>query len=38
VPSLLIGMDTPQVTPALLAEVADGLRHADAVLGPAEDG
>ena len=38
VPSLLIGMDTPQVTPALLAEVVDGLRHADAVLGPAEDG
>jgi len=38
VPSLLIGMDTPQVTPDLLTEVACALRHADAVLGPAEDG
>jgi rSAM/selenodomain-associated transferase 1 len=38
VPSLLIGMDTPQVTPNLLTEVASALRHADAVLGPAEDG
>jgi rSAM/selenodomain-associated transferase 1 len=40
VPSLLIGMDTPQLTPALLAEAGhqlgtDGL---DAVLGYAEDG
>jgi uncharacterized protein len=39
-PSLLIGMDTPQVTPALLIRAvarlaADGV---DAVLGPAEDG
>jgi uncharacterized protein len=38
IPSLLIGMDTPQVTPDLLSEVADGLSRADAVLGPAEDG
>ena len=38
-PTLLVGMDTPQITPALLREgldrVADG---ADAVLGPATDG
>jgi glycosyltransferase A (GT-A) superfamily protein (DUF2064 family) len=38
VPSLLVGMDTPQVTVDLLAQVVDGLRVADAVLGPAEDG
>jgi glycosyltransferase A (GT-A) superfamily protein (DUF2064 family) len=31
-------MDTPQVTPALLETVADGLSNSDAVLGPAEDG
>jgi rSAM/selenodomain-associated transferase 1 len=37
-PSMLIGMDTPQVTPDLLTEVACALRHVDAVLGPAEDG
>jgi glycosyltransferase A (GT-A) superfamily protein (DUF2064 family) len=36
--SLLIGMDTPQVTPVLLSTVAGGLADADAVLGPAEDG
>ncbi len=36
--SLLIGMDTPQVIPSLLATVADGLEMHDAVLGPAEDG
>lgn len=36
--ALLVGMDTPQLTPALLAEVASGLRHADAVLAPALDG
>ncbi|MFC9252349.1 TIGR04282 family arsenosugar biosynthesis glycosyltransferase [Amycolatopsis thailandensis] len=35
-PVLQIGMDTPQVTPALLAEAANRLE--DAVLGPAEDG
>lgn len=33
---LQIGMDTPQVTPALLAEASN--RPEDAVLGPAEDG
>jgi rSAM/selenodomain-associated transferase 1 len=38
VPSLLIGMDTPQVTPALLGAFLDGLAAADAVLGPAQDG
>jgi rSAM/selenodomain-associated transferase 1 len=37
-PALLIGMDTPQVTPALLSESARGLAEADAVLGPALDG
>jgi glycosyltransferase A (GT-A) superfamily protein (DUF2064 family) len=36
--SLLIGMHTPQVTPALLGAVHAGLATADAVLGPAEDG
>jgi hypothetical protein len=36
--TVLIGMDTPQVTPALLATAADLLRAADAVLGPARDG
>lgn len=36
--SLLIGMDTPQVTPALLGTVANGLSDMDAVLAPAEDG
>jgi uncharacterized protein len=38
VASLLIGMDTPQVTVARLAEVAAGLDAADAVLAPAADG
>lgn len=33
-----IGMDTPHVTAAALAEVAAGLDDHDAVLGPAEDG
>ncbi len=36
--TLLVGMDTPQLTPKLLADVADGLRGADAVLAPAQDG
>jgi hypothetical protein len=36
--SVLIGMDTPQVTPGQLAAAADLLRAADAVLGPARDG
>jgi glycosyltransferase A (GT-A) superfamily protein (DUF2064 family) len=33
-----VGMDTPQVTPALLDEVAMQLGAHDAVLGPAADG
>jgi len=39
-PMLLVGMDTPQVTPALLTEAAGLLLRADggAVLGCAEDG
>jgi rSAM/selenodomain-associated transferase 1 len=38
VPTLLVGMDTPQVTAALLADAAAALANADAVLGPAADG
>ncbi len=39
-PALLIGMDTPQVSPALLTSAIDALHdaHIDAVLGPAHDG
>lgn len=39
-PMVLIGMDTPQVTPGLLAEAAGSLvsGEADAVFGPAADG
>jgi rSAM/selenodomain-associated transferase 1 len=37
-PSLLIGMDTPQVTTDRLARAADLLRTVDAVLGLAADG
>jgi rSAM/selenodomain-associated transferase 1 len=39
-PALLIGMDTPQVTPALLGSCVDALLAPgiDAVLGPALDG
>ena len=39
-PALLIGMDTPQVTPALLSRCVDALMvpGVDAVLGPALDG
>jgi uncharacterized protein len=36
--SLLIGMDTPQVTPRLLLGGLSSLAAADAVLGPARDG
>jgi glycosyltransferase A (GT-A) superfamily protein (DUF2064 family) len=36
--SLLVGMDTPQITPTLLESVSAGLSDADAVLGPAIDG
>ncbi|MFB9803442.1 TIGR04282 family arsenosugar biosynthesis glycosyltransferase [Streptomonospora salina] len=39
-PTLLIGMDTPQATPAVLgpALAADAWHRADAWFGPAEDG
>jgi uncharacterized protein len=37
-PVVQVGMDTPQVTPALLRDAAAGLATYDAVLGPAEDG
>ncbi len=37
-PVVQIGMDTPQVTSALLLAAAAGLAGADAVLGPAPDG
>ncbi|ATL27850.1 TIGR04282 family arsenosugar biosynthesis glycosyltransferase [Streptomyces formicae] len=41
-PALLIGMDTPQVTPELLgaclADLGDGYDSYDACFGPAEDG
>jgi rSAM/selenodomain-associated transferase 1 len=37
-PVVQIGMDTPQVTAALLRAAAAGLDAHDAVLGPAEDG
>src|SRR5262249_60800090 len=39
-PMVLVGMDTPQVTPHLLADAAGSLvsGEADAVFGPATDG
>ena len=37
-PAFAVGMDTPQMTPALLASAAAQLREADAVLGIAADG
>lgn len=37
-PALLVGMDTPQLTPTLVGALAAGLDRADAVLGPAADG
>ncbi|MCP9947661.1 TIGR04282 family arsenosugar biosynthesis glycosyltransferase [Actinomadura madurae] len=37
-PMVLIGMDTPQVTPAVLARAARELGRSDAVFGPAADG
>lgn len=37
-PTLLIGMDTPQVTAPLLEQSVSALLNADGVLGPAEDG
>lgn len=41
IPTLLVGMDTPQVSPALLTRCVDGLAAAGpgtAVLGPSTDG
>ncbi|WP_147942482.1 MULTISPECIES: TIGR04282 family arsenosugar biosynthesis glycosyltransferase [Microbispora] len=38
VPVVLIGMDTPQVTPALLSEAVRLLDGHDVVVGPASDG
>jgi rSAM/selenodomain-associated transferase 1 len=37
-PAFLVGMDTPQVTPALLDAGLAALERADAVLAPAPDG
>ena len=37
-PALLIGMDTPQLSPELLRDGQRALDHHDAVLGPAVDG
>ncbi|WP_157430905.1 TIGR04282 family arsenosugar biosynthesis glycosyltransferase [Actinomadura macra] len=37
-PLVLIGMDTPQVTPALLGRACRGLARRDAMFGPAADG
>ena len=37
-PTIFIGSDAPDVTPDLLRNAADALAHADAVIGPAEDG
>ncbi|HUR02753.1 MAG TPA: TIGR04282 family arsenosugar biosynthesis glycosyltransferase [Nonomuraea sp.] len=37
-PMVLIGMDTPQVTPELLHTAIQGLSEDDAVFGPAADG
>lgn len=37
-PTLFIGSDAPDVTPDLLRNAVDALDHADAVIGPAEDG
>jgi rSAM/selenodomain-associated transferase 1 len=37
-PAVIVGMDTPQVTPGLLACALAALEEADAALGPALDG
>ncbi len=37
-PTIFIGSDAPDVTADLLRNAADALAHADAVIGPAEDG
>ena len=37
-PTLFIGADAPDLTPGHLRHAADALGHAEAVIGPAEDG
>jgi rSAM/selenodomain-associated transferase 1 len=37
-PTLVVGMDTPQLTPTLLTAALDALADHDAVLGPVADG
>lgn len=37
-PTIFIGADAPDVTPALLRNAADALLHAPGVIGPAADG
>jgi hypothetical protein len=37
-PMFIIGMDTPQISPALLGRSLEQLSNADAILGPAVDG
>ena len=37
-PTIFIGSDAPDLTSDHLRSAADALRHADAVIGPAEDG
>lgn len=37
-PTLFIGSDAPDLTSTLLCDAAAGLRNAEAVIGPAEDG
>jgi uncharacterized protein len=37
-PTVLVGMDTPQVTPPLLDEASRRMATCDAVFGPADDG
>ena len=36
--AVLMGSDTPGITPAIIAAALDGLRNTDLVLGPARDG
>ncbi|MCA1661292.1 MAG: TIGR04282 family arsenosugar biosynthesis glycosyltransferase [Novosphingobium sp.] len=37
-PTVFVGADAPDVTPALLREAAEALTRASAVIGPAQDG
>jgi rSAM/selenodomain-associated transferase 1 len=37
-PAVLIGMDTPQITPEAIELALDALDHADAAIGPTYDG